>query len=327
MVMKNKISKYIYIDRIEFVLTWQCGGKCKHCQVGDDINKTDSHRHVLSEYAVEAVKKLSSVYNLKSVMTFGGEPLHYPEVAAAIHKAATDSGIETRQIITNGYFTNNADRSKAVAKMLADAGVNNLLISIDAFHQEYIPIEPVYRFVLDVIEAKVCGAFIYPAWLINKENQNPYNEKTKEILEKFSDLSIRVSEYKNCVEIGGLDGNAVNLLRDYCDQSNSEILESNTSEPCQEPLNITNISIVPNGDVMVCEFVIGNIYTEDIIDIIARYDPYENESMCALIQGGVAELLSYAKKHGVMIDTSKHYSNCDVCHTVVKCLKQKAFIK
>ena len=88
--MKTKFSEYMDINRIEFIVTWQCGGKCKHCQIGDEINKRSSHRHVLSDYAVEATKKISTVFDVTSVMTFGGEPLYYPYVTAAIHKAATD---------------------------------------------------------------------------------------------------------------------------------------------------------------------------------------------------------------------------------------------
>ena len=89
-------SKYMDINRIEFVVTWQCGGKCLHCQMGDNINMPNSHPHVLADYAIEAVKKIASVYDVESVMTFGGEPLYYPEVTAAIHKAATECGIKTR---------------------------------------------------------------------------------------------------------------------------------------------------------------------------------------------------------------------------------------
>ena len=322
--MKTKISKFMDIDRIEFIITWQCGGKCRHCQIGDDINKQGSHRHVLSEYAVEAVKKLADTFEITSVMTFGGEPLHYPEETAANHKAATECGIETRQIITNGFFTNSAGKSGNVADALAKAGVNDLLLSVDAFHQEHIPIEPVYQFARDIINAKIPGAFLYPAWLINKEHENPYNAKTKEILEVFSDLAIAVSGYENRVDIGGLGGHAASLLREYYDSTDVKLLENCISEPCTEPLAVTSISIVPNGDVDVCGFTIGNIYEDDVIDVITRYNPYENESMQALIQGGFAQLLSYAEKQGVVIDTSKYCSACDVCHAVAKLLKPKS---
>lgn len=310
--MKTKLSKFIDINRIEFIVTWQCGGRCKHCQMGNNINKPGSYRHVLANYAVEAVKKLASVYDVKSVMTFGGEPLYYPEVTAAIHKAATECGIETREVITNGYFTNNAERSKAVAEMLADAGVNHLPISVDAFHQEHIPIEPVYQFVRDVIDAKIPDAFLHTAWLLGEEHQNPYNEKTREILAKFSDLPIRVGKH------GGVapSGHAAKYLREYF---KPELI---TSEPCSGPLNVTCISIEPSGDVGVCGFVIGNIYKEDAIDIVTRYNPYENEGMLAVIQGGVSGLLSYAETQGVVIDTAEYCEACwSLCNAAAKRLK------
>jgi len=316
--MKTKPSKFMDINRIEFIITWQCGGRCKHCQIGNDINKPGSHRHVLSDHAVEAVKKLAAAYDITSVMTFGGEPLYYSEVTAAIHKTATDCGIKTRQIITNGYFTNNAEKSRIVAKALVDAGVNNLLLSVDAFHQEHIPFEPVYQFARDIINAKIPGAFLYPAWLVNRAHQNPYNAKTEEILDRFSDLSITVSEYENCV---ALLGQAAHLLREYYEKIESKLFESCTPTPCLEPLKATNISIVPNGDMMICGFVIGNIYKEDVTDIIARYNPYEHEDMLAVIQGGVLGLLDYAKKQGITVNTSDYCDNCGVCEAAAKKLR------
>ena len=312
--MKTNLSKFMDIKRIEFIVTFQCGGKCKHCQSGADINKHGSHRHVLSEYAGDAVKKIASAYEVTSVMTFGGEPLYYPEVTAAIHKAATGCGIKTRQILTSGFFTNSAEKSGLVANALADAGVNNLLLSVDSFHQEHIPLEPVYQFARDIINAKIPNATLYPAWLVSKEHQNPYNAKTKELLKKFSDLPILVDEYENQI---ALVGRAAKLLGAYYEQPR---LTLSAEEPhkCAEVLSVTNISIVPNGDLMVCGFVIGNIYEEDVLDIIARYNPYENKAMLAIIQGGVFELVDYAEKQGITVDAFNCYDACDLCVSLVK---------
>ena len=311
-------TKFMDIKRIEFIVTWECGGRCKHCQSGNYINQSGSHRHVIADYAVDAVKKLASVFDVTSVMTFGGEPLYYPEVTAAIHRAATECGIKTREVITNGYFTDNIERSGAVAKMLADAGVNHLPISVDAFHQESIPVEPVYQFVRDVIDAKIPDAFLHPAWLINEEHDNPYNAKTRELLEKFSDLSIPVGQHGGV----GLAGHAAKYLREYFTVAESIDSQIRDSEPCSGPLEITGISIEPNGDVSVCGGVIGNIYGEDILDIITRYNPYENEGALALIQGGISGLLAYAETQGVVVDTSEYCEACwDLCGAVSKCLK------
>ena len=321
--MKTKISEYSeYMDikRIEFIITYQCGGKCRHCQMGDSINKKSSHSHVISEYAVEAVEKLSAVFDITSVMTFGGEPLYYPEVVAAIHKKAMDCGIKTREVITNGYFTNNPEKSKSVAQLLFETGVNHLPISVDAFHQEYIPVEPVYQFVQDVIDAKIPDAFLHPAWLVNEGHENPYNKKTKEILEKFSDLNIPVGKYGGV----GLNGNAAKFLSEYFEAAPLNPADADLSTPCGELANVRCIGIEPNGNVGTCGFVIGNIYEEDILDIVRRYNPYENEIITAIINKGIGGLLSYAEKQGVIIDISKYYSSCwDACNKIVECLSAK----
>jgi MoaA/NifB/PqqE/SkfB family radical SAM enzyme len=318
--MKTKISKYMDIKRVEFIVTWECAGRCKHCQAGDSINKKSSHNHVLANYAVDAVEKLSTVFDITSVMTFGGEPLYYPDVVAAIHKKATDCGIAIREVITNGYFTNDAEKSKSVAQSLYDAGVNHLPISVDAFHQEYIPIEPVYQFVRDVIDAKIPDAFLHPAWLVNENHENPYNAKTREILERFSDLGIPASKHNV-----DLHGSAARFLSEYYpEQQPLNPADPNLSTPCDGPANVGGFCIMPNGDVSVCGFVIGNIYKEDILDIVSRYNPYENEGMTAIINGGIAGLLSYAEKQGLSIDISKYYSSCwDACNAIAECLSCK----
>ena len=317
--MKTKISEYMNINRIEFFITHKCGGKCKHCQSGTDINKESSHNHVIAEHAVTAVEKLVSVFDVTSVMTFGGEPLYYADVVLRIHKKAKDCGIEVRQIITSGFFTNNAEVSKKVAFSLFDAGVNSLLISVDGLHQEVIPIEPVFRFVEDVIEAKIPNAFLYPAWAVSENHSNPFNYKTKKVIEQFSDLPIPVEN--NIID---LTGSAAQFLSEYYNVSPLSLSAPCLSEPCSGLANVDNIGIDPNGDVVVCGHTIGNIYTEDILDIIRRYNPHENECMSAIMSGGFAGLLACAEKHGVTFDISKYYSVCWVaCNTLTECISAK----
>ena len=96
-------------------------------------------------------------------MTFGGEPLLCADTVFAIHKTATDMGIPHRQLITNGYFSNDMAKIKSVAQGLAECGVNDILLSVDAFHQETIPLDIVKAFAKYVFET---GTIIrvQPAW-------------------------------------------------------------------------------------------------------------------------------------------------------------------
>ena len=100
----NKYTKNI--NRIEFVITNSCTGKCKHCSQGEHV----SNEHIDTELAVQAVHDICNDYKIDSLMTFGGEPLLYPETVFEIHSAAKECGIKYRELITNGYFSKKIDR-------------------------------------------------------------------------------------------------------------------------------------------------------------------------------------------------------------------------
>ena len=180
--MKNQYLKNL--NKIEFVVTYACTGRCKHCSEGDH---TSCGERIDPRIAADAVKKIAAAYNIQTVMTFGGEPLLYPDAVYAIMTAAKELNISKRQVITNGYFSKNADKIREVAEQLAACGVNDLLLSVDAFHQETIPLEMVKIF---AAEAKNSGIPIrlQPAWLVSPTDDNPYNRKTREILDSFADM-------------------------------------------------------------------------------------------------------------------------------------------
>ena len=63
-----KLSKYLKLNRIEFVSTYHCTGRCKHCSVGNSLNKPRPH-HVPVNESVEAIRWLAAHYPIQSVMT------------------------------------------------------------------------------------------------------------------------------------------------------------------------------------------------------------------------------------------------------------------
>lgn len=146
------MNKYLKnINRIEFVVTMACTGKCKHCSQGSHI----SNEHIDGEIAEKAVYDICNHYKINSLMTFGGEPLLYPKTVCKIHSAAKGMNIPNRELITNGYFSKDINRIKNVAHMLAESGVNSVLLSVDAFHQETIPIEYVKVFAQAVLDERI----------------------------------------------------------------------------------------------------------------------------------------------------------------------------
>ena len=113
------------LRKIEFVVTYACTGKCKHCSEGDHSNCGE---HIDAKAAALAVEKVAGYYPIQTVMTFGGEPLLYPEAVFAIHKAAVKMNIPHRQVITNGYFSKDVSRMKWMAQNLKEVGVKFFVI-------------------------------------------------------------------------------------------------------------------------------------------------------------------------------------------------------
>lgn len=314
-----KKNPYILLERVEFIVTWQCSGKCRHCSVGPALNRGKSLLD--KEKAVAAFKTLAECYDITSVMTFGGEPLLYPDVTCAIHSLARACAVAERQVITNGYFSRNEKIVEKTARGLKQAGVTELLLSVDAFHQETIPLHSVRLFLEELKKAGVENCRLNPAWVGSREEKNPYNERTREIIRQLAASGIEVSE-GNCIFPSG---NAALYLQEYYPLPASLDLSAPCGTiPYTEPLDrVRSLSIEPNGDVAICALVIGNIYQEEIDRIIERYDPFAPGWRRALAMDGVSGLLAYAKEHGKSADISGCYSACDVCRRTVKALQEK----
>ena len=242
------------LNKIEFVVTYACTGRCKHCSEGDHANCDE---RINPQIAYDAVCKIAEHYDIQTVMAFGGEPLLCPTAVFAIMTAAKDSEVPRRQVITNGYFSKDKTYIRDVAERLAACGVNDLLLSVDAFHQETIPLDVVKLF---AAEAKKCGIPIRlsPAWLVSVTDDNPYNRKTREILDSFSDMDIPVGEGNVIFP----EGNALKYLAEYFTDEHPE------NPYAEDPRDVCCVSFEPNGDVLG-----GNVYERDIMEIIKSYTP------------------------------------------------------
>lgn len=242
------------LNKIEFVLTYACTGKCKHCSQGEHKAHAEFIDHVCS---AEVVKKVCSQYSIGTVMTFGGEPLLHLGAVREIMIAAKEMNVPKRQLITNGYFTTDREKMREVAEMLHAVGVNNLLLSVDAFHQDTIPLSVVRTFAM---ELKRCGVptMLQPAWLVSIEDENPYNLKTREILDSLSDIGFSVSDGNVVFP----EGNAKKYLAEY-------FTDSAPDNPyIDDPCDVKCLSIEPGGDLLG-----ENIYKTDVMEIIEKYEP------------------------------------------------------
>ena len=243
-----------HIEKIEFVVTNACTGRCKHCSEGNHSAVGTAIDPIL---AADVVRKIAGLYDIRTVMTFGGEPLLCPDAVLAIMEAATASGVPKRQVITNGYFSKHPAEMRCMAERLAASGVNEILLSVDAFHQETIPLDVVKCFAAEIIRAGI-PLRLSPAWLVHPTDDNPYNRKTREILREFEEIDAVVGEGNTVFP----EGNAVKYLSAYFEDDFPE------NPYVEDPHDVRCVSFSANGDVLS-----GNIYREDILEILRTYTP------------------------------------------------------
>jgi hypothetical protein len=97
------MTNYIDVQRIEYMITYECNSRCKHCMLGDE-KRGRKPRSISSDLATRIIREITREYSPTSVMTLGGEQWLFPEVVCAIHRAAKVQGIPRREIINNAGY-------------------------------------------------------------------------------------------------------------------------------------------------------------------------------------------------------------------------------
>jgi len=294
---------------VEFIVTNLCNGSCAHCYATKQ--EEGYPKHIDASLAVEIIEKITSRFDVESVMTFGGEPMLFPEVVYAIHKTATSKGVSSRELITNGYWSNDKQSTRNKAEKLAESGVNQIHFSVDAFHQKHIPLDIVRSAITSCIEVGIEDLALNPCWLVSEKDDNQYNQRTKAILQEFPSLPVRISE-GNLVEPSG---EALKNLSEFLPSRLKLPLGRCGDFPYTEPLDqVTSFSVESDGKISICdELYIGDAFKADILNLIAEYDPFEMRETREIIENGLLGLLNYARSKGVEPDSNGYYSLCQMC--------------
>ena len=109
------------------------------------------------------------------------------------------------------------------------------------------------------VKNAVVKIMAHPAWLVSPDDDNPYNIRTRELLDKFIGINIGISD-GNVVFPAG---NALKNFAEYFDLSSE-----NRSPYLEDPTDIRAICVNANGDLLN-----ENIYSSDVNEILDSYIP------------------------------------------------------
>jgi hypothetical protein len=319
------MSPFVNLKRIEFVVTYRCISHCKHCQV-DGRQRASKPAALSPELAARAVRELCAAYPISSVMTFGGEPLMYPETVYAAHAAARDCGIPGLGVITSAGMPRRGEDFRTVARKLAESGVNSMCISVDAFHQEYIPLEVVRQNVGALLEAGIKRLEWNVAWVISPDHDNPWNARTRQIVSALADLPVayRGDRPMNVTPMGYALENLTEYLPPRMRYPTGRCGELPYTEPLDD---IHCVSVEPDGSLSVCfDLKIGSLHGENAADICQRYDPYQSPLSRIILEKGPPGLLEEAHQRGIQPDPRGYASACSMCIDLRRAIEEKPIV-
>ncbi len=310
-------DKQIDLKRIEFFITHKCTSHCDHCSVFSK-EKNISNETIGLIQAENLITEICSNYQIDSVMTFGGEPMLYPELVCRIHKTAKNCGTPTRQIITNGFWSKNKNRIDEIVSMLVGSDVNELMVSIDCFHEKHLDYD-VVKYTVEQLLKMINGSVqLHPVWVRDKNDVNKYNEKTQELLMEFENLNVSITQGNILFP----SGRALITLKEYFPEPCMNITGSCKDQPYADiPNEIRSICVEPNGDIVACN-TIGNINTQSIADILKQYDYRNDQVLNAMVENGSQGLYKLAKSNGIDLSKDGYYSVCELCKDVSAKMKR-----
>jgi len=200
------------------------------------------------------------------------------------------------------------------ARQLKEAGVNEVLVSVDGFHHPYIPLEWPKKAASACLQAGVDTVKWNISVLEDIDADNRYDRKTKQILDSLSGLGIEASFNDVWPR-----GRAAKNLRRYFTRKPLE-------RSCPNRANLVSpseIGLGPGGRLSICwGMSIGNAKTTSVSDLLEDYDYRKHRVINALVECGPMGLLDLPEAWGFQVQGERYLDGCELCIELRRFLEQ-----
>jgi MoaA/NifB/PqqE/SkfB family radical SAM enzyme len=306
--------------RLELTLTTKCNSQCVYCQADASPLKAEvMSLEDINNYLDEA----GSLSNLESFMVFGGEPMLFPEQAINAFERAHKQRIPKIEMLTNGFWGKDEQKARELAFRMEKSGLNTLGISVDAFHEQFIPLEYLQTVALASIHAGIADVAWNVAVVESVSGKNKYDRKTARLLKLLEPVGIETHVHKVLPV-----GRAARNLRRYLKREplsgpcvGDPILENSLISPkC--------VTMEPSGEVDICwNLTIGNAKQKPLSQIIRDYEWKRNPIIRTLIEEGPIGLVKDAKRRGFQFRNAQHVNKCNLCIEVRRILGPTGLVR
>jgi len=250
----------------------------------------------------------------------GGEPMLYLYFVKETVSECNRLSIPEIWLFTNGFWANNSSRARTITENLKALGLTKVFLSVDVFHQGYVPIE----FIKNAIKASLKAdlEICIDARFIGKADENNrYNSATRSFLESLENLLSNIEITRAQPLFVGRA--AESLSKHVKKKPFSEILDEKcpgawAGGTLKSP---QGIDVDEFGFVTICPGIsIGNTYAASLREILEKYDYQNHAVIAALYDNGMEGLMDLASSNG-FVPEEAYVNGCHFCYEVRKFLR------
>ena len=282
------------------ILTFKCNAACEFCYYSCNPQRGGL---MSVEDAVNAWQGIVDISGSNAIVHIsGGEPFLYFERMQEILEEATKNGLGgLDQVETNGYWATNEKIVRERIKFLDEHGMNQLKVSCDPYHQEYIEISLVRRLV------RIAEEIIGPERVIVRWRR--YLDYEKEDIDSMKEIYLKMLSEDPCRFTGRAAKDLANM------HSNKTLKQISRWNCSRNIIGAHGVHIDPFGNIFngVCSgIIVDNIKKKKLPDIWRNFDPYEFRFVDKLMETGPIAFISEAVGKGYVLK-ERYASKCHLC--------------
>ncbi len=293
----------ITFREISIAVSYKCNLSCSHCC-------SKSYVKSCEKIDISSIKKIfydASYIGIKKINITGGEPLLFEKNISDMISLAKKLKIAIT-ITSNGFWGSSSEKAIEKIKELKDNGLNELYLSTDRFHLEFIPLNQIIE-ISETCKELYLPVIVFVSEILDDDCSNLIKQKLKEK---------KIPYVCQCTLPFG--SNKMYLKKNF------KLYTTKVSSiyPCESPLNPF---IDPFRDVYMCcspieynkesFFYLGKI-KNSLSEIL--YKNPQNKIAHFLVTEGPAKLLyqveNLLKKKGFR-RKSKYFGKCDLCFQIL----------
>ena len=302
------------------IVTYKCTAACLHCCYSSSPKRDGAY---MTRETANKIFALLSEKGCRSVHIGGGEPFMSFEGLLGVCESAQRNRVSIDYIETNAsWYTDGTDVSQKLKKLRA-AGIDCLLISVDPFHNEFVPYVKVKN-LLKCCEKNNIGTFLWQSKF--ERIVRRFNENTTHALGEYTE-KLGADFIKSAADAYGIgyNGRALRILDGPGYSAEHFLNSSGPSDRCAGKLgSLHHFHVDLNGD-FIPPGCIG--FKINIFDLCGAGSEGLNEAKYAnflsVVNGGFGSFYERAADSGFRPDPNGYVSKCSLCLDIKRYILEK----